>query len=394
MRKILFLTSRIPYPPIGGDRLRAYWFLNILAKHFKIHLVSISEGNINVEEFENFAKDMGITYKLFPKKKLNLYLNALKTSLNKLPLQVNYYYFKELKEYIDSVYADFDLLFSSLIRTANYLINKDKPKILDMTDSISQNYSRSKEKTKSLFWKIIYSIEASRLYDYEKRCIEAFDKTLLISKNEADYYNHSNKISIIPNGVDKKIVEYNKLNMNYKNCVVFFGKMDYQPNVDAVLWFVNYVLPHIKKDIKFVIVGINPTNAIKKLEKSYRNVVVTGYIQDPYEILQSSLCVVAPMQTGGGIQNKILESMAVGAINIVSSLAAKPIGAVDNLHFLIRDDPLEIAQTINDIHTNPYKYKHIRNYAREFIKENFTWDKVEKKLLEVVDEVLHRKASN
>lgn len=111
MRKILFLTSRLPYPPIGGDRLRAYWLLNILAKHFKIHLVSISEGNINAEEFENFAKDMGITYKLFPKKKLNLYLNALKTSLNKLPLQVNYYYFKELKEYIDSVYVDFDLLF-------------------------------------------------------------------------------------------------------------------------------------------------------------------------------------------------------------------------------------------------------------------------------------------
>jgi len=394
MRKILFLTSRLPYPPIGGDRLRAYWLLNILAKHFKIHLVSISEGSINAEEFENFAKDMGITYKLFPKKKLNLYLNALKTSLNKLPLQVNYYYFKELKEYIDSVYADFDLLFSSLVRTANYLINKDKPKILDMTDSISQNYSRSKERTKSLFWKVIYSIEASRLYEYEKRCIEAFDKTLLISKDEANYYNLSNKISIIPNGVDKKIVEYNKFNMNYKNCVVFFGKMDYQPNVDAVLWFVNYVLPYIKKDIKFIIIGSNPTNAIKKLEKSYRNVVVTGYIQDPYEILQSSLCVVAPMQTGGGIQNKILESMAVGAINIVSSLAAKPIGAVDNLHFLIRNDPLEIAQTINDIHTNPYKYKHIRNYAREFIKENFTWDKVEKKLLEVVDEVLYGKASN
>lgn len=107
-----------------------------------------------------------------------------------------------------------------------------------------------------------------------------------------------------------------------------------------------------------------------------------------YEILKSSLCIVAPMQTGGGIQNKILECMALGTINIVSSLAAKPIGGVHGEHFLVMDEPKEIAQTINDIYINPQKYEHIKVKGREFIKNNFTWTIYENKVMELIEEVL------
>jgi len=164
--------------------------------------------------------------------------------------------------------------------------------------------------------------------------------------------------------------------------------MDYQPNIDAVLWFVANVLPRLDQNLTFGIVGAYPTKKVKSLERKYKNVVVTGFVEDPYEIVKSSLCVVAPMQTGGGIQNKVLESMALGTINIVSSLAAKPIAARNTEEFLVIDDPVDIALTINDIYKNPEKYVHIKEKSREYIKANFTWSIYERKIIDVIKSVV------
>jgi hypothetical protein len=118
MRKILFLSSRLPYPPIGGDRLKNYWLLKILTKHFKVHLVSITDQNVP-KEFYDWANNLGLSYKIFQKNKKQFYLNTLKgLTTNRLPLQVNYYYLSDVQEYIDSICEDYDLLFATLIRTA------------------------------------------------------------------------------------------------------------------------------------------------------------------------------------------------------------------------------------------------------------------------------------
>ena len=164
--------------------------------------------------------------------------------------------------------------------------------------------------------------------------------------------------------------------------------MDYQPNIDSVLWFVNNVLHRLRKEIKFIVVGAYPTKVIKDLPKKYKNVEITGFIEDPYLILKSSLCIVAPMQTGGGIQNKILECMALGTINIVSSLAAKPIGALHNQHFIINNTPEEFINTIHTLFENPGIYNYLKINSQQYIKDNFTWDKYEKKIISVIETTL------
>lgn len=388
MKKILFLSSRLPYPPIGGDRLKNYWLIKILSKHFKVHLVSITDKEVP-KEFHEWANGLGISYKIFQKRKELFYANTLKGLItNRLPLQVNYYYFNDIQNYVDKIYKDFDLLFATLIRTAKYVVNKEKPKILDMADSIGLNYLRSGEKTFSIFWKILYSIEGKRLINFEKYCINQFNKTLFFNKEELAYFNLPEKTEWIPHGVNENLLIYENQDFKYKNYVAFFGKMDYQPNIDAVLWFTKNVLPYLNKNLKFVIVGAYPTKIIQDLPKKFRNVEVTGFVDDPYLILKSSLCVVAPMQTGGGIQNKILECMALGTINIVSSLAAKPIGAEHGKHFLVCDDPKEIADIINKIYEKPKDFEHLKQNAKDFIKNNYTWTIYEKKLLEIIDAVL------
>lgn len=390
-KNVLFLSSRLPYPPIGGDKLKNYWLLKILSKHFKVHLVSIAEEDIP-KEFYSWAEEIGITYKVFRKNKREFYLNTLKGFFNKLPLQVNYYYFKDVQEYIDSIYKDFDLLFAILIRTARYVMDRDKPKILEMTDSIGQNYLKSKDKTVSLKWKLIYSIETNRLLNYEKLCIMKFAKTLLVNKNEADFFNQPEKVIWLPNGVNEDLLNYSKIDESWNNSIAFFGKMDYQPNIDAVLWFIKNVLSYLDKNLHFVIVGAYPPESLKKLEESYPNLKVLGYVEDPYVILKSSLCVVAPMQTGGGIQNKILESMALGTINIISSLAAKPIGGESGKHFLVADKPTDYVKLIKEIRQNLDKFEYIKTDAREFIRKNFTWSIYEEKLLSIIECFVSMKA--
>jgi len=386
--KILFMSSRLPYPPIGGDRLKNYWLLNILSKHFKVHLVSIAEEDIPLE-FYDWAESIGITYKIFRKPKWKFYLNAFKGLFNNLPLQVNYYYFSNVKRYIDSVYKDYNLIFATLIRTAKYAMDIKRPKILDMADSIGLNYLNSYKKSNSFFWRFIYKFEADRLLNFEDLCINTFNKTLFFNKEEQLHFNKPDKTEWIPHGVNEKLLEYDKVDGKYRNWVVFFGKMNYQPNIDAVIWFAENVLTDLNKNLIFAIVGAYPPKKLLKLKEKYGNVEITGFVEDPYVIIKSALCLVAPMRTGGGIQNKILESMALGTINIVSSLAAKPIGGKNMQDFIVKNDPKKIAKIINDIYSNPQKYDYIKNSSREFIKNHFTWSIYEQKLISVINEVLN-----
>lgn len=386
MKKILVITSRFPFPPIGGDKLKNFNLIKILSKYYDIHLVSLIDREMNIDDF-HFCEQYCTNFKVFKKSKYQSLFNLTKSFYNRKPMQINYYYFKDVHEYIDEKLKECDLVVNTLVRTSEYVINSDIPKYLDMVDSIGLNYQRSLDKVKSVFWRMVYSFELNRLLQYERKCVEKYNATFFVNDKEAEYWSKFGTTIWIPNGVDEKLLNYSKKNDKYKNCIAFFGKMDYQPNIDAVIWFVNNVFKYINKNIKFIIVGANPTQKLLNLTKLYDNIEVTGFIDDPYEILNSSMLIVAPMQTGGGIQNKILEAMALGTINIVSSLGAKPIvGANHNEHLLISDNPHEIAELVNDVYDNPTKYDFIKENSKKLIEEVYTWTNYEKKILQMIGE--------
>lgn len=296
MKKLLLLLSRFPYPPIGGDKLKAYNLIKLLSRDFEIHLVSILHRKITQEDID-FCETYCKKYKFFYKTKLNSMFAILKNIFTQKPIQACYYYFKDVQEYIDKEIQECDLIINVLIRTSEYVINYDKPKFLDMVDSIALNYQRSKNKTKSLFWKLIYTYEAPKLFEYEKKCLRAYDYTFFVNKEECDYWSRFGKAAWIPIGVKDELFNYNKKNEKYKNYIAFFGKMDYQPNIDAVIWFMKNVFEKLDKNIKFVIAGSNPPKKIKKYASE--RVEITRFLEDPYEILNSCFVCVAPMQTGG-----------------------------------------------------------------------------------------------
>ena len=386
-QKVLYLTSRLPYPAIGGDKLRSYNLLKILAKKYEVTLVVITDEVMDEDTKKTLEKDTKVL-KVFTKPKYLFYLNTLKFLFNSLPLQVNYYYFNDVQKYITNVLKEVDFSVSNLIRTTEYLQNSSKNKYLDMVDSIGLNYQASQKNVKSLFWKAIYTVETDRLLKYEKECVKEFNNTILVNKYETEYWSKFGTVTWIPNGVNEELFNYEKINPKYSNMVAFFGKMDYQPNVDAVMWFIDNVLKDIDKNLKFIIIGTKPNQNILELSKKYDNIEITGFVDDPFEILNSVLTVVAPMQTGGGIQNKILESMALGTINIVSSLGAKPIvGAEDKEHLFVCDNGSDVSKLINDIYKDKDKYEYVKNNSRNLIKKCYTWKECENTLFKITGDI-------
>lgn len=385
-KKILLVLHRIPFPPIGGDNITNTNIVKILNEHFDLDVVVITFEEYS-NDAEDFLKHHSRSYKIFQYPRWRCNLGAFRTFYNFKPLQTNFFYFQDAREFIQSKIQDADLIFAGIVRIAEYFLGTSKPKILNMADSIGLNYKYSYRRTNSLFWKMLYFFEYPLMLRYEQKMIEQFDRILMFNPREIEYFN-SEKIVQMPQAVKSELLDYDKIDPSFGNFISYFGKMNYRPNVDAVLWFIENVFPFLPEDIHFQIIGANPVAEILKLQEKSNRIVVRGFVDDPYVFLKSSLCVVAPMQTGGGIQNKILETMAVGSVVITTPYSAYPIARREDNALLIADEPKEWIDLINDIYKCPGKYEYLKTNSREYIKSHFTFEKFEQKLLEVIDDVL------
>lgn len=381
--KILFLTSRFPYPLVGGDRITNYNILQILSRHYDVYFVSITHEPLPQAAIDSITPFCTF-YKIFHKSKLQSYARTLRALVLGEPLQVGYYYFSDVLEYLRTLIHEhhIDTLLCALIRTAKYAQSLPvRTKLINMADSLAHHYQNAIRNSHSLLWKSIYTIEHSRLTDFESQCVREFDASLFFNHKEQQMYSHIGNALLAPHGINPMLFDMAYNDARYQHTICFFGKMDYRPNIEAVLWFANNVMPLLyNTTLEFVILGANPTYEIKKLQNDH--IKISGYVENPYVILQSCLCVIAPMQSGAGIQNKILESMALGQIVLTNPLGANPIyQAQHGTHLLIAHTAQEFAHSIQDIASNPHAYQSIKANAKALIRECYTWTNYEKTLL-------------
>lgn len=389
MKKVLYLISRFPYPLVSGDRIRMYNISKVLAKNFKVDVFSLTDYPISKENYENYKKLFNNVYVKYIPKYFS-YAKVILNLFNNQPLQVSYYYFNKVKKEILSINKKnkYDLIFCSHIRTTKYVKDINIPKVVDLVDSISLNYLRSKNLGSNFIWRLIYRLEKKKVLSYEKKNPSCFDYCFTTSKIDT---NHIKKISgkdnieTIPLGVNNELLNYQN-NHQDKNIISFFGKMNYNPNIDAVIYFVNDIWPKIKnrlKEAKFYVMGYRPNLKIKKLSND-KKIVVTGFLKNPYNLLSQSKIIIAPMVSGAGIQNKILEAMALGKCVITTSFGAGGIVGRDGVNFIIKDDPDEFAEEIIKLWNDKEKRTYIGQNAKKLLMENYRWDKTTEKLIKII----------
>ena len=404
-RKCFLLLPRPVFPTVSGYSLKNYNLVRILSEKYALTVGVISQSELSAEEKE-YYKSLGIRFFSWRIPKWKSCLNTALGLFSRLPLQVCYYYDQGLQRRVDQEAEKADVLIAALVRTRRYFSKYDrnagrrtgKRLVFDMVDSIAMNYARSETSTASLFWKLIYRIEGRRLADYEKKWIRESDVTYLFNPEEQKALSGCGNVRCVPHGVNGVLFTYEKDHAAggaketaggalLKNAVVFMGKMNYQPNVDAALWYLKNVHPKICDRVPFVIVGAYPTEEVRKAAESLKNVTVTGFVEDPYLYVSAAMAAVAPMQSGGGIQNKVLESMALGKVNLVSPLAAAALKGLENgcctgerVMYICRT-PEEYVKRLLDMAVKRTavstfsEYETVGQAAREYIRRHYTWEK-------------------
>lgn len=383
-KKLLAIFPQLPLPEFAGDRQKVNNLIKILNKHFELHVVIITRQKPTVNDIQ-FLKLHSISYNILHLSKIKIIKNLIRGFFTKQPLQVSFFYNSSFQSLINQKAKSVDAVFCNLIRVAKYAENLDLPKYIDIVDSLSINYKRSAEKVTSWFWKLLYTLEYQRLGLYEEKIIHNFNASFLVNHIEYLYWVNKLKVSTLfwlPQGIKQELFTYTQFDNSYQNSVMFIGKMDYQPNIDAVIWFLTNVWPLVNSEINFYIVGINPPKRIQNLQKSFSNVHITGYIEDPYIIMNSCAAVVSPMLTGGGIQNKVLEAMAMGKVNITTVRGSESIKyAEKNVHLLVEDEPREMAKLIEKVVFSSNDYHELEQNAKNLAKKVYTWENFESEII-------------
>ena len=387
---LLLLGARVPFPLISGERLKNFHLVERLSRHFNLHLIFLSDEKDN-SKAEEALTPYASSLRIFQVSPWRQRLNALKAIIGRSPLQVAYFHSAKVQAEVDRILPSMDVAVATLVRTASYLKDARIPKILDMADSIGLNYRDSITKVSSRLWRTIYHIESSRLLAFEEACINDFDQTLFFNHEEITFFGAEKRTRWVPHGTSEVLLQ-RPLALMRRRAIAFLGKMDYQPNVDAVLWFCRHVLPLLPQDVTFLIVGAHPAATIEALPRHHPNVQVTGFMDDPYVLLEECAAMVAPMQTGGGIQNKVLEAMAMGLPVVATERAVRPIiGSEHGRHLLVANTPADMAAGIQRLLKDPDFRTSMGQEARALIAQTFTWDAYERAIVRTIQESMHAK---
>lgn len=348
MEDLLFLSQRIPYPPDKGDKIRSFHILRHLAERYRVHLGCFFDDPKDERYIAPLrAVCAGVFAQPLPagRKRIRaLGAFARATSFSEACFR-DARMTRWVAETLRANRITKAFVFSSAM--APYVCEKPMEKILDVVDVDSEKwraYAAGSSWPKS--W--VYAREAAMLLSLERRSAALFDKSLFVSQAEADVFlarapEAAGRVLAMGNGVDTDYFDpARKFQSPYGSeveAVVFTGTMNYRPNIEAVTYFARAVLPGIRRrrpDAEFWIVGAGPTPAVNALAGA--GVKVTGQVEDVRPFLAHAACVVAPLKIARGVQNKVLEAMAMARPVVASPEAREGIDARP-------DDQLLIAGT-------------------------------------------------
>lgn len=384
--KLFILLPRVPYPTEKGDKLRAFNQLKQLSKKYEIILCSLNDSFLHENAMTvlgQYAKSIYILN--IPKS--GIIVNLIKTIFSNIPLQVGYFYNKKIKKKIDAIIEKHkpDHIFCQLIRVAEYVKDVPLPKTLDYQDVFSKGVERRLAST-PFYLRPFLRLEYRRLLAYEHDVFNKFENKIIISEPDRDLIPHPDrgKIVVVRNGVDYNF--FKPLERQKEYDLVFTGNMGYPPNINAAEFLVNKILPFVleqKPGISLLIAGASPNLRVQVLKSE--NVEVSGWVPDMRECYARAVIFIAPMQIGTGLQNKLLEAMAMQIPCVTSQLANQALKAKENDEILVAGTAEEYARHIITLLENPQKAHEIALNGSNFVRKNYSWEKETAKIEQLID---------
>lgn len=379
------LVSRFPYPLDKGDKLRAFHQLKELSKHFNVTVFALTSNTISPDQMKIVQEHCSeiIVHK---QNLLQKGWNILRSATNGNPFQVGYFYSKSAQNKIDVILKEqyINHIYCQLVRMSEFVKNEHSiPKTLDYMDALSAGIQR-RVSQQPFYKRWIFKSEAQRLKRYESLMFDFFENKTIISKQDQQLIMHpdSKDIRCIPNGIEAKFFEH--INQDKTHDFVFVGNMSYAPNVEAIAYISDNILPNYPNH-SLLISGSSPSKRVQKIADNNPQITITGWVDDIRNSYAAGKIFLAPMMIGTGMQNKLLEAMAIGTPCITTPLANNPIGTEANHEILVAKTPTEFFSCIDELLSNSRKYAEIQSNARIFVERNHRWDKTTHQLVELID---------
>lgn len=379
-QKILFLVHRVPFPPDKGDRIRTFQFLRHLAPRAEVHLACLADEPVDsqaVVTLQKYCKQIAIAHlggiSRWPRAFWSLARGKTATegAFRSGTLRAI------LRQWTKR--TRFDIALASSSALAQYLQMPelaDIPAIIDLIDVDSQkwlDYASAGLGPKS--W--LYRLEGARLRRLEKKLTTWAKALSLVSEAEVNIFRgfcQDGNVQAIGNGVD--LDYFHPRPAKTETGCVFLGALDYKPNVEGILWFCEKVWPNIFQrfpEASFSLVGRRPTPAIARLA-DIPGVQVVGQVPDVRPYLANAALSMVPLHIARGIQNKVLESMAMAKATIVSSPALEGIKAIPGQHLLAANSPAEWMEATATLLNNAAKRRQIGEAGRAFVETYHRWE--------------------
>ncbi len=386
MANILYLVHRLPYPPNKGDKVRSYHLLRHLQKRHRVFLgtfVDHPDDEAHVATLAGLCPDLHV-------ERLNPALAKLKSLSGLLQgeaLSLAFYRSPGMQRWVREVAAAQPLqacvVFSSAMAQYAQPLLPGVPMLVDFVDVDSAKWTAYVPQHRwPMSW--VYAREGRELLAYERAVTAQSQQAFFVTPNEVALFTQAApecraKVASLCNGVDAEFFAPDPALPSpfagSTRAIVFTGAMDYWPNVDAAVWFASEVLPALRQrqpGLSFYIVGRDP--APKVLALAGEHVVVTGTVPDVPPYLQHAAAVVAPLRVARGIQNKILEAMAMAQPVVTVSSCAEAIGA-SQVEGLFRADTSEdFAHAVESLLAVPSTGRALGEQARRHVVEHFSWD--------------------
>lgn len=389
--RLLVVLSRMPYPLEKGDKLRAYHLVKRLARHHEVFLFCLSDQRIEPGDeahLRSFCKHLKVVH--LPR--WRILLRMLSAMFSRLPFQVSYFHHRHAQRAIDAVIDKFkpDHVMCQLVRTTEYVRRRyNLPKTLDYMDTLSKGMERRAE-TAPFHLRPFFRAETRRLILYENLMLDLFDHQAIISAQDRDllYHPQRDEVAVIPNGVDTEFFnpdfgQSHGAVEGKQYDLLFTGNMNYPPNIDSVLFLVHRVLPLVhahRPRTSLLIAGVDPDQRVRELAEHNSAVTVSGWVKDIRASYASARIFVAPMQIGTGLQNKLLEAMAMRMPCVTSDLANNAVGAVPGESILIGHQPQDYADHILRLLDQPAERELLAANGHRFVRNAFDWDRAAERM--------------
>jgi sugar transferase (PEP-CTERM/EpsH1 system associated) len=377
--RILFLSQRVPYPPNRGDKITTWRLVERMKRRHEVRCVAFAHDDADVQAAAELTR-LGAPTTALRIDLRRTKLASLPLLLTGKPLTLGAYGSRELQRVVDELAPSCQVGYAYSSSMGAFLEPHTRLKrVMHFAELDSDKWRQYAERSKwPMSW--VYAREHRTLLEFERRIAASFDENVLCTPLEQQVFEREipgPRSLVLRNGVD--LAHYQpKPDLAEPEHLVFVGVMDYLPNIDGCVWFVNEILPRLRAKrpgVRFTIVGSRPTDEVKALA-SHPGVAVTGFVDDPREFLARAAVSVAPLRIARGIQNKVLEGLAMGLPVVGTTSATQGVEGEPGRDFLLANTVGEQVAAIERLLVDPNFAHSLGRRGRQFVEEKYDWERV------------------